>query len=148
MTQEMTVHAVGDVVNGWTVTIEDGANTDTWTPAAVQIEDAATIAIGDHVAKYGHNVPVKVPVRSEADQAEMDSLTKQRDDATAQLADARKTLADAQAKIEELSAQVPASVMTPVTEPDTMPPPPAPDPVAPAPSLLQRVEADLGMKSG
>ena len=125
MTQEVTIHAIGDATNGWKVDIEDGLNKDTWTPPGAQVEDAIVTAVGDHVAKYGHNVPVKPAVRSEADQKETDSLTKQRDDTKAELADAKKTLADAQDKIKELSAKIPASVLTPVVEPAFVAPVPS-----------------------
>lgn len=110
MAQEMKVHAVGDVVNGWKVRIDDGSNAETWTPPAAHIGGAVTTAVADHTAKFGRNVGAKAPPRSDEDQAEMDQMTKDRDDAREQLADAKKALAAVEAKLKNVPAAVaPAS---------------------------------------
>lgn len=109
MNQEMKIHAAGDVANGWRVKIEDGTNTETWTPPAAHIGDAVTTAIADHIAKFGRNVGVTDAPRSDADQAEMDQLTKDRDDARGQLADAKKALAAAEAKLKSAPGPVAAA---------------------------------------
>lgn len=109
MHQEMKIHAAGDVANGWRVKIEDGTNIETWTPPAAHIGDAVTTAIVDHIAKFGRNVGAKAPPRSGEDQAEMDQLTKDRDDARGQLADAKKALADAEAKLKSAPGPVSAA---------------------------------------
>lgn len=102
--QQMKILVAGDVSNGWAVTIDDGEHSDVWTPPALRIEDAVVTAIGDHVARYGHNVRIVPPPTSDEDKAMIERLTRERDAAVKMVAAAKAELAEATKPKEPYSA--------------------------------------------